>query len=1175
MRVGTSSVTTTNTHHDGGGSSHGIVAFAILSCCHSNPLLDEPDAVWDCIYRESTWVDHAGVWPFIVIGPWPGFPDRRTEFNSLMDTSSIEDSISTAGAAGTVWDGMYLHVATGTGTYRTTNCRFARNLCAGINGEGGCDLTQQTSGSTMPTKIFEHSVWEGNEAGSGPALFVHFGQVDLRVRRSVFRNNIAYSAGGAIAVSGNDKLTMIVLESVFDSNAVRPPPDAGAADLTVRLNTGAFVIHPDTDLTDPAVDNIIPIWRVDNGPVHGISSDLCDTAKRHSATAVGKGFAESWPSDLPCANISYSGPNKIYNHVVTLEAGTHTLYTGVLMESSRPNNGWEQAWIEVVDTIDPLIPVVLELRPEQFPGCFLGSCAGVPSQHCNGCPRGIAMWSDQEFEVALGDGGAIRTSGPITMSISESTFRGNEAPKGASLSVSLADSLRVSNTTVDMPPGHHQLSGAVWLASAVIDDCNQNPCTLGSKCSFMNYSTHCEDCGPNEIGIDGITCSACEPGKEPDVQQIQCVLCPAGKASTIGICTECGQRETSADNRRTCIPCSPNQLADPPELGCRCERGYYDSRIVAPTCIKGDYEADIHHDEEECVSCAELECVSDCQGEWLQINPGWSPMQASMSDGPGLTVFACKYSTGKMSEGEYNGETSCPGGVVVNNGTACAEGYSDPLCGACQPGFILKSDGACEPCSAASTSTRMLVCAAVLILLAVLAKTTHLWLGRFSQPESVLQLVMELKAISKMLVATMQILGNLSAVLSIRLPEVFTAFIASFVSLFTFDIVNLLGLCISSGSYASTLATSVLVVVLLALVVGAIFLYEQQALRSTDYASDDEAAVAALREIYEQLCTDGDGIVLQDVQRMVGKMDAEITNAEALFAQADSDNSGCIDLAKFRAAVSSDADGRLDWETLVRAKAQTKVRDSATGRLMLLVFLLYPSLTNKILEGFLCREVADDMSILHADYSVACESTEYATVSFVCTVLTLLWPVGVPGGLFYAMYQVRSEILAGDKDTLQKFDFVLADYDTEHWYWEIVELIRKLILAGLIGLVGRGTVLQTVLATLISFMFFALSFREMPLRTRRLNVVKVLSELQLFVILLVCMVLRTEKNGFVGEWMQQYGYGLCQLFTTVAIVPATLLVVGQRVQDLRAEALGAAGAAQGEAVETANPLGVK
>ena len=45
-------------------------------------------------------------------------------------------------------------------------------------------------------------------------------------------------------------------------------------------------------------------------------------------------------------------------------------------------------------------------------------------------------------------------------------------------------------------------------------------------------------------------------------------------------------------------------------------------------------------------------------------------------------------------------------------------------------------------------------------------------------------------------------------------------------------------------------------------------------------------------------------------------------------------------------------------------------------------------------------------------------------------------------------------------------------------YWEVVELTRKLILSGLIGVVGRGTVAQAVAGTLIAFYFFAISYRE-------------------------------------------------------------------------------------------------
>ena len=50
-------------------------------------------------------------------------------------------------------------------------------------------------------------------------------------------DNLAKKSGGAIAVQGNAKLVVAVLQSVFDSNAVTPPSDVAAVDLTVRLNT--------------------------------------------------------------------------------------------------------------------------------------------------------------------------------------------------------------------------------------------------------------------------------------------------------------------------------------------------------------------------------------------------------------------------------------------------------------------------------------------------------------------------------------------------------------------------------------------------------------------------------------------------------------------------------------------------------------------------------------------------------------------------------------------------------------------------------------------------------------------------------------------------------------------------------------------------------------------------
>ena len=56
---------------------------------------------------------------------------------------------------------------------------------------------------------------------------------------------------------------------------------SGRLNVTVRLNTGGFNI-PEGDLLEWGVGGLgywIPIWRIDDGPVHGISWDLCERAR--------------------------------------------------------------------------------------------------------------------------------------------------------------------------------------------------------------------------------------------------------------------------------------------------------------------------------------------------------------------------------------------------------------------------------------------------------------------------------------------------------------------------------------------------------------------------------------------------------------------------------------------------------------------------------------------------------------------------------------------------------------------------------------------------------------------------------------------------------------------------------------------------------------------------------
>jgi hypothetical protein len=61
-----------------------------------------------------------------------------------------------------------------------------------------------------------------------------------------------------------------------------------------------------------------------------------------------------------------------------------------------------------------------------------------------------------------------------------------------------------------------------------------------------------------------------------------------------------------------------------------------------------------------------------------------------------------------------------------------------------------------------------------------------------------------------------------------------------------------------------------------------------------------------------------------------------------------------------------------------------------------------------IFEGFVCRNIGADISVLHVDYSVNCNSSGHTALYVICIVLVFLWPIGVPAGLLFSMYKVRN-----------------------------------------------------------------------------------------------------------------------------------------------------------------------
>eukprot|EP01043_Picozoa_sp_COSAG02_P054804 COSAG02_NODE_6264_length_3694_cov_140.769402_2_plen_841_part_00 len=246
------------------------------------------------------------------------------------------------------------------------------------------------------------------------------------------------------------------------------------------------------------------------------------------------------------------------------------------------------------------------------------------------------------------------------------------------------------------------------------------------------------------------------------------------------------------------------------------------------------------------------------------------------------------------------------------------------------------------------------------------------------------------------------------------------------------------------------------------------------------------------------------------------------------------------------------------------------------------IFLIYPSVCNVVFAAYQCRELvvgAPTMSgVLEADDRLLCSSPSMERLRFLSMIVIVVFCVGVPvvsgGGLLYmARGYARLDSdhnaavvtrLSADFDVDENVaDYVLRDvtamgqslsflmdaYTFRCYYWEALDLLRKLLLVGVCLLVSRGSVAQNVVALLLSFSFFALQTTTKPYKLLHDNALRAATELQVFLTIAVGLALHSDlSNEQIGVlW---YDWGLFVSF--LVLVPCSFCVtVALKVRSAR------------------------
>jgi len=252
----------------------------------------------------------------------------------------------------------------------------------------------------------------------------------------------------------------------------------------------------------------------------------------------------------------------------------------------------------------------------------------------------------------------------------------------------------------------------------------------------------------------------------------------------------------------------------------------------------------------------------------------------------------------------------------------------------------------------------------------------------------------------------------------------------------------------------------------------------------------------------------------------------------------------------------------------------------------LVVFIMYPGLGLRIFRVFALtcfdpkvKEGVDPMDPNikdHLKYSEECEpgdrymtsdlsikesDEDYKTMAGFAYVFIFLYVIGIPLLYITVLYRKR-HVIALDPDEegvavdprhhhevmecRTEFGSMYKDYKRKYYWFELVEMARKISLVGALVMLGTSG-MQIFAGIIICFFYVLLASYIEPLNNKTDQVLQYLTSIQLFCTLIsgLMIVHRTyEKEKGIGNQAQDDVLAIWLMFSTIVVFVVILVVIG-------------------------------
>lgn len=200
-------------------------------------------------------------------------------------------------------------------------------------------------------------------------------------------------------------------------------------------------------------------------------------------------------------------------------------------------------------------------------------------------------------------------------------------------------------------------------------------------------------------------------------------------------------------------------------------------------------------------------------------------------------------------------------------------------------------------------------------------------------------------------------------------------------------------------------------------------------------------------------------------------------------------------------------------------------------------FLLYTGISNQIFLLFDCEkfEYLDgrEMVLLRADYSIDCDSNGHKLAVAYGLILLFIIPIGVPLLYLLVLQQYRPYLsleryrtikqlhdksdeelyqLRAEDPGLAHIKFLYNDYTKDHWFFEVVQCVRKMLMLIAVTIIEPGSNYQVAIAMFLAWCVIGLFGYNKPFRRSSDEFMMNVAQSGTFIVLLALMMLKNQDN---------------------------------------------------------------